>query len=70
MEERGRRDVCFDPADGYVDTPVHWRPDLDPGSVVVGPAIIEEFGSTVPLHPGFEAEVDRFLNLIVTRTEA
>jgi N-methylhydantoinase A len=63
-----RRPVCFDPADGYVDTPVRQRRDLTPGTVVAGPAIIEEFGSTVPLHPGFEAEVDRFLNLVVTRS--
>ena len=45
-------------------TPVYWRPDLAPGDVVVGPAIIEEFGSTVPLHPGFTATVDRFGNLV------
>jgi N-methylhydantoinase A len=61
--------VCFDAAAGYVDTPVLWRPDLRPGTVVEGPAIIEEFGSTVPLHPGFTARVDELLNIIVTRTE-
>ncbi len=66
--EKGRREVCFDPADGYVDTPVLWRADLAPGTVVTGPAIIEEFGSTVPLHPGFSARIDEFLNIIVTRT--
>jgi N-methylhydantoinase A len=65
--EKGRRQVCFDPAGGYVDTPVLWRPDLAPGTVVTGPAIIEEFGSTVPLHPGFTARIDEYLNIIVTR---
>ena len=65
----GRRPVCFDPSDGYVDTPVHWREDLGPGVTVTGPAIVEEFGSTVPLHPGFSARIDSFLNLIVTREE-
>ena len=65
--EKGRRQVCFDPAGGYVDTPVLWRPDLAPGTVVAGPAIIEEFGSTVPLHPGFTARIDEYLNIIVTR---
>ncbi len=34
-----------------------------------GPAIIEEFGSTVPLHPGFTARVDDYRNLIVTRKD-
>ena len=64
----GRRPVCFDPAEGYVDTPVLWRPDLAPGVRVDGPAVIEEFGSTVPLHPGFTVRMDEHLNLIVTRS--
>lgn len=62
------RPVCFDPDDGPVDTPVHWRPDLVAGSVVPGPAIIEEYGSTVPIHPGFTVRVDDFRNLVVTRS--
>jgi N-methylhydantoinase A len=64
------RPVCFDAEDGYVDTPLHQRADLVPGAVVPGPVVIEEFGSTVPVHPGFTARVDEFLNLIVTRTDA
>ena len=43
-------------------------PTCHPGTVVTGPAIIEEFGSTVPLHPGFTARVDEYLNIIVTRS--
>ncbi len=31
--------------------------------------IVEEFGSTVPIHPGFQVRVDEYLNLIVTRVE-
>jgi N-methylhydantoinase A len=65
----GRRQVCFDAADGYVDTPLHQRSDLRPGARLTGPVIIEEFGSTVPIHPGFDVEVDEYLNLIVTRSE-
>ena len=53
--------------DDWLDTPTYNRPDLCPGDVVSGPAVIEEFGSTVPLHPGFVAEVDPFGNLVVTR---
>jgi N-methylhydantoinase A len=59
----GVRPVFFD---DWVDTPVYWRADLAPDDEVTGPAIIEEFGSTVPLHPGFAATVDRFGNLQVT----
>jgi N-methylhydantoinase A len=61
------RQVCFDARDGYVETPLYWRPDLQPGQGIRGPAIIEEFGSTVPLHPGFNARIDEYLNIIVTR---
>ncbi len=62
------RSVCFDAEAGYVDTPVVSRADLLPGSEVTGPVIIEEFGSTVPIHPGFQVRVDEYLNLIVTRS--
>jgi N-methylhydantoinase A len=34
---------------------------------VAGPAVVEEYGATVPLHPGFRAEVDRHANLVVRR---
>ncbi len=63
---RGSRPVSF--GDGYADTPIYWRPDLPPGAVVTGPAVIEEYGSTVPLHPGFTATVDPLGNLVVTGT--
>jgi N-methylhydantoinase A len=62
-----RRPACFTAEDGYVDTPVLWRPDLRPGQSVTGPAVVEEFGSTLPLHPGFTARADGFGNLVVTR---
>jgi N-methylhydantoinase A len=60
------RAACFDPARGFVDTSIYRREDLDPGELVAGPAVVEEYGATVPLLPGFRAEVDRFGNLIVT----
>jgi N-methylhydantoinase A len=69
-EPTSRRPVCFDAAEGYVDTPVYWRPDLVPGQTVPGPAIVEEFGSTVPLHPGFTGRIDVHRNIIVTREAA
>ena len=66
---RSTRQVCFDAEDGYVDTSVWWRPDLAAGDVVTGPAIIEEFGSTVPVHPGFVVRVDTYGNLVITKEE-
>jgi N-methylhydantoinase A len=60
----GIRRVFFD---DWVEAPLHWRPDLAPGDVVVGPAVVEEFGSTLPVHPGFVATVDRYGNLLLTK---
>ncbi len=62
----GTRPVCFN-GDGYVDTAIYWRPDLATGDQIAGPAVVEEFGATVPLHPGFQATVDPLGNLVVTR---
>ena len=60
----GRRRVFFD---DWVDTPIYWRPDLHAGATLPGPAVVEEFGSTVPVHPGFAARVDGYGNVVVTR---
>ncbi len=69
-EPTSRRPVCFDAELGRVETPVYWREDLVPGTRLTGPAIIEEFGSTVPIHPGFAVRVDEYRNIIVTREGA
>ncbi|MFF5257514.1 hydantoinase/oxoprolinase family protein [Actinomadura viridis] len=61
----GTREVHF--GDGWVQAPVYDRALLAPGDVVEGPAILQEFGSTLPLHPGFRVEVDAYGNLLVTR---
>ncbi len=64
--ETSRRPVAFD-AD-HQQTPVYDRDSLGAGDEIVGPAIVEEFGSTVPIHPGFTARVDELANLVVTRS--
>jgi N-methylhydantoinase A len=65
--QTGVRPVLFDAVEGWVDTPVFWRADLAPGDQLTGPAVIEEFGSTVPLHPGFVARIDELANILVSR---
>ncbi|MPZ60260.1 MAG: hydantoinase/oxoprolinase family protein [Propionibacteriales bacterium] len=65
----GTRPVCFSAEGAYVETPLYARDDLRPGNRLAGPAIIEEYGATVPVHPGFVARVDDYLNIIVTREE-
>ena len=54
--------------DDWVDADVHDRELLGGGDEIVGPAVLEEFSSTVPLHPGFTARVDGHGNLLVRRS--
>ncbi|MEU6740440.1 hydantoinase/oxoprolinase family protein [Streptosporangium sandarakinum] len=53
--------------DGWARVPVHRRAALAPGMTVRGPAVIEEYGSTLPLHLGFTARMDEYGNLEVRR---
>ncbi len=64
-EPSGTRQVYFD---DWVDADLYDRTRLGATDVVVGPAVIQEFGSTVPVHPGFSATVDRYGNLMLRRT--
>jgi N-methylhydantoinase A len=61
----GSRPVFFD---DWVETSVYDRARLGAGDVVEGPAVLEEFSSTVPLHPGFTARVDAYGNLVIRRS--
>ena len=63
----GSRLVCFEPADGFVETPILWRDDLVPGRRSPGRPSSRSSARPCPLHPGFVARVDDHLNLIVTR---
>jgi N-methylhydantoinase A len=66
----GTRGVCFEPSNGYVKVGIYWRPDLCAGDELRGPVIVEEFGSTVPVHPGFTVRVDAYGNLVITKESA
>ena len=59
------RSTCFDPAEGYVDTPVYDRSLLTPGDVLTGPAIVEQMDTTTVLLPSDVCRVDEYRNLIV-----
>jgi N-methylhydantoinase A len=62
----GERPVHFD-GNGFVDCPVYQRGGLSPGRSVEGPAIVEEFGSTTVVFPGWRAHIDDRGNLIMDR---
>jgi len=60
----GRRSVLLD---DRADTAIYDRAKLGAGDMIIGPAVVEEFSSTVPVHPGFTASVDRLGNLVIAR---
>ena len=62
----GSRRVLFE--QDWVDAALYDRTLLGEGDLVEGPAVLEEFSSTVPLHPGFSARVDAHGNLAVRRS--
>jgi N-methylhydantoinase A len=63
----GRRPVWF--AGAWHDTPIVDRAALGAGDVVRGPAVIEEYGSTLPVPPGVQVEVDRLGSLVLRRVQ-
>ena len=54
-------------SDKAVDTPVYDRATFAPGTVLTGPAVIDQFDATSLLFPGDIAKVDDALNIIITR---
>src|SRR5262245_35446349 len=60
----GRREVWFDRA-APQPTPIYLRDDLPLGARLAGPAVVEQFDSTVLVFPGDEAMVDHGGNLTI-----
>jgi N-methylhydantoinase A len=59
----GRQHVRF--GGRWHDAARYDRDGLRAGDEVTGPAVVTEFGSTVPLAPGFSAQVDSLGNLVI-----
>jgi N-methylhydantoinase A len=57
---RGKRDVFFSDAGGYIATPVYNRDELRAGNKIRGPALIEEHASTTVLLPNDRMSVNKF----------
>ena len=64
---KGVRRACF-PVAGWVETPVFERAGLGSGTVLSGPALIEEPGATAVLFPGHRLDVDRLGNMTIEVT--
>ncbi len=60
---RLRKNVYFRERGGFVATPVYTRTKLAAGNRILGPALIEEHGSTTVVAPGDVLTIDTFGNL-------
>ncbi|MFD4369852.1 hydantoinase/oxoprolinase family protein [Rhodococcus sp. NPDC058521] len=60
----GEREVYW-PDRGYTPTPVYRGELLTSDQPVIGPAVIDTYGTTIPLHPGQILEVDETGNYYV-----
>ncbi|GAB3301578.1 hydantoinase/oxoprolinase family protein [Epidermidibacterium keratini] len=61
------REVYYD---DWSKAKIYDRAKLGAGDEIEGPAVIQEFGSTVPIHPGFSATIDKAANIIIKRKDA
>jgi N-methylhydantoinase A len=61
---KGRRRVDY-ALEGIHEAAIYDGARLEPGSRIIGPAIVEDVGSTIVLHPGNVAEVDGYGNMLI-----
>jgi len=66
---KGSRQAYFPQPGGFLETPVFDRYRLSAGSVIEGPAIIEERESTVVVSPGAKVAIDDLFNLVVDTSQ-
>jgi N-methylhydantoinase A len=67
-ESKGRRNIHLDGVT-VREAALFERDRLDIGTVVAGPAIVEQFDATTVIPPGWRAQVDRRRNLILEKRE-
>jgi N-methylhydantoinase A len=54
-------------ATGWIDVPLFRRAELALDQQIAGPAIVEEYGSTIVMPPNWSLHTDRYHNLILVR---
>ncbi len=54
---------------GWIDCPIYRREDLNPGARLVGPLIVEEYGSTIVIPATWRIACDRFGSLVMEKVQ-
>jgi N-methylhydantoinase A/oxoprolinase/acetone carboxylase beta subunit len=61
----GKRRVYFEEVGGFIEVPTYHRSDLKAGMHFAGPAIVEQFDSTVVVPPNSDVTVEQHGNLVM-----
>jgi len=64
---RTKRNVYFTETGGFVQCAIYDRYKLARGNILSGPAIVEDKDATTVIHPDYQAEVDRYGNMILSK---
>jgi len=64
---RTSRKVYFAEAGGFLECHVYDRYRLAQGNMINGPAIVDDKDATTVIHPDYQAQVDRFGNLMLAK---
>lgn len=67
---KGSRPVYFEAADGFLETPIYDREDLEFGPTTPGPAIIEERETSIVVGPDATFRLDPAANVVIDLGEA
>jgi N-methylhydantoinase A len=62
---KGKRDVFFEEAGGFISTPIYDGDVMKYGNIVEGPAIIEQVTTTMVVPPGYTIEVGQYGDFIM-----
>jgi N-methylhydantoinase A len=67
VRARGTRNIFFLTQHGFLGCPIYTRESLGAGATLTGPAVVEQYDSTVLVTPGWSGQVDSYGNLILQR---
>jgi len=62
---RAQREVAYLGHPTFIDSAVYVRDSLGAGSTIRGPAVVEQYDSTIIIPPDFAAEIDEFGNMML-----
>jgi N-methylhydantoinase A len=62
---KGKRQVYFEDAGGFIDAPIYNGGQLSCGNVIEGPCVVEEPATNIVIFPGQAAIIDEYDNYVI-----